>query len=98
MGLVLDTLKCVDPDSAGTPLDYQLRFHSPPDSASLRLRDRILEVPNTRLDSMRTRWEGQGLLALRAWRWGENKVVETACGLEHWVKVGYTWTPWFEVP
>ncbi|GAB1294670.1 Cadherin-related family member 4 [Apodemus speciosus] len=47
VGTVLDTLTCVDPDSAGTPLDYQLRFHSPPDSASLHLRDRTLEVPNT---------------------------------------------------
>lgn len=48
-GTVLDTLTCVDPDSAGTPLDYQLRFHSPPDSASLRLRGRTLEV-NATLD------------------------------------------------
>lgn len=47
---------------------------------------------------MQTKWEGQGLLALRAWRWGENKVVETACSLENWVKVGYLWTPWFEAP
>ncbi|EDL21254.1 mCG18846, isoform CRA_e [Mus musculus] len=49
VGTVLDALTCVDPDSAGRPLDYQLRFHSPPDSASLRLRDRILEV-NATLD------------------------------------------------
>lgn len=48
-GTVLDTLTCVDPDSAGAPLDYQLRFHSPPDSASLRLRGRTLEV-NATLD------------------------------------------------
>ncbi|XP_052045624.1 cadherin-related family member 4 [Apodemus sylvaticus] len=49
VGTVLDTLTCVDPDSAGVPLDYQLRFHSPPDSASLHLRDRTLEV-NATLD------------------------------------------------
>jgi hypothetical protein len=47
---------------------------------------------------MQAKWEGQGLLALRTWRWGENKVVETACSLENWVKVGYLWTPWFEAP
>ncbi|XP_021517581.1 cadherin-related family member 4 isoform X2 [Meriones unguiculatus] len=49
VGTVLNALTCVDPDSAGAPLDYQLRFHSPPDSASLRLNNGVLEV-NTTLD------------------------------------------------
>ncbi|XP_041533468.1 cadherin-related family member 4 isoform X1 [Microtus oregoni] len=49
VGTVLHTLTCVDPDSAGDPLDYQLQFHNPPHSASLHLRDRVLEV-NTTLD------------------------------------------------
>ncbi|XP_037063816.1 cadherin-related family member 4 isoform X5 [Peromyscus leucopus] len=49
VGTVLSKLTCVDPDSAGAPLDFQLQFHNPPDSASLRLRDRVLEV-NTTLD------------------------------------------------
>ncbi|CAO2633595.1 Cadherin-related family member 4 [Lemmus lemmus] len=49
VGTVLHTLTCVDPDSAGAPLDYQLQFHNPPNSASLHLRDRVLEV-NTTLD------------------------------------------------
>ncbi|KAM7336978.1 hypothetical protein ACRRTK_003097 [Alexandromys fortis] len=49
VGTVLHTLTCVDPDSAGDPLNYQLQFHNPPHSASLHLRDRVLEV-NTTLD------------------------------------------------
>ncbi|CAH6777721.1 cadherin-related family member 4 isoform X3 [Phodopus roborovskii] len=49
VGTVLSTLTCVDPDSASAPLNYQLQLHNPPDSASLRLRDRVLEV-NTTLD------------------------------------------------
>ncbi|XP_052576421.1 cadherin-related family member 4 isoform X4 [Peromyscus californicus insignis] len=49
VGTVLSKLTCVDPDSAGAPLDFQLQFHNPPDSASLHLRDRVLEV-NTTLD------------------------------------------------
>ncbi|XP_076431622.1 cadherin-related family member 4 isoform X12 [Peromyscus maniculatus bairdii] len=49
VGTVLSKLTCVDPDSAGAPLDFQLQFYNPPDSASLRLRDRVLEV-NTTLD------------------------------------------------
>ncbi|XP_076774192.1 cadherin-related family member 4 isoform X7 [Arvicanthis niloticus] len=49
VGTVLHTLSCVDPDSASAPLHYQLQFHSPPNSASLCLRDKILEV-NTTLD------------------------------------------------
>ncbi|XP_055485714.1 cadherin-related family member 4 isoform X2 [Psammomys obesus] len=49
VGTVLNALTCVDPDSAGAPLDYQLRFHSPPDSASLRLNNGVLEV-NATLD------------------------------------------------
>lgn len=48
VGTVLSKLTCVDPDSAGAALDFQLLLHNPPDSASLRLRDRVLEVPNTR--------------------------------------------------
>ncbi|XP_008061366.1 cadherin-related family member 4 [Carlito syrichta] len=49
VGTVLDTLTCTDPDSADATLDYQLWLHSPPDSASLCLRDRVLEV-NATLD------------------------------------------------
>ncbi|XP_042522015.1 cadherin-related family member 4 isoform X2 [Dipodomys spectabilis] len=49
VGTVLGTFACTDPDSVGTSLDYQLQFHSPPDSASLRLHDRVLEV-NATLD------------------------------------------------
>ncbi|KAL1782339.1 cadherin-related family member 4 [Sigmodon hispidus] len=49
VGTALHTLTCFDPDSASNPLDYQLQFHNPPDSTSLRLRDRVLEV-NTTLD------------------------------------------------
>ncbi|XP_036049332.1 cadherin-related family member 4 isoform X5 [Onychomys torridus] len=49
VGTVLSKITCVDPDSAGGPLDFQLQFHNPPDSASLHLRDRVLEV-NTTLD------------------------------------------------
>ncbi|KAM4821605.1 cadherin-related family member 4 isoform 1-T2 [Thomomys bottae] len=48
VGTVLGTLSCTDPDLVGT-LDYQLRFHSPPDSAGLCLDDGVLEV-NTTLD------------------------------------------------
>nr|XP_048280214.1 cadherin-related family member 4 [Myodes glareolus] len=47
VGTVLHKLTCVDPDSAGAPLDYQLQFHNPPHSASLHLRDRVLEVNST---------------------------------------------------
>lgn len=47
VGTVLHKLTCVDPDSAGAPLDYQLQFHNPPHSSSLHLRDRVLEVPST---------------------------------------------------
>lgn len=46
MGTVLNTFTCADPDSPGSILDYQLQFHSPPGSASLCLRDRVLEVPS----------------------------------------------------
>ncbi|XP_050996437.1 cadherin-related family member 4 [Acomys russatus] len=49
VGTVLNTLTCIDPDSAGAAVDYQLRFHGPPHSASLHLRERVLEV-NTTLD------------------------------------------------
>ncbi|EGW08924.1 Cadherin-like protein 29 [Cricetulus griseus] len=49
VGTVLNSLTCVDPDSTSAPLNYQVQFHNPPDSASLRLRDRVLEV-NTTLD------------------------------------------------
>ncbi|XP_008851488.1 cadherin-related family member 4 [Nannospalax galili] len=48
-GTVLNRLTCFDPDSAGSMLHYQLRFHSPSYPANLRLRDRALEV-NTTLD------------------------------------------------
>lgn len=46
MGTVLNTFTCADPDSPGSALDYELRFHSPPGPASLCLRDRALEVPS----------------------------------------------------
>ncbi|XP_006892956.1 PREDICTED: cadherin-related family member 4 [Elephantulus edwardii] len=49
VGMVLRTITCTDPDSAGATLEYQLWFHSPPGWASLRLRNRTLEV-NTTLD------------------------------------------------
>ncbi|XP_032447917.1 cadherin-related family member 4 isoform X7 [Lynx canadensis] len=49
VGTVLNTFTCADPDSPGSILDYQLQFHSPPGSASLCLRDRVLEV-NATLD------------------------------------------------
>ncbi|XP_047420639.1 cadherin-related family member 4 isoform X2 [Sciurus carolinensis] len=49
VGTVLNTLTCTDPDSTGATLDYQLWLHSPPDLASLCLRDRVLEV-NATLD------------------------------------------------
>ncbi|XP_048190768.1 cadherin-related family member 4 isoform X2 [Perognathus longimembris pacificus] len=49
VGTILGTLTCTDPDSAGTSLDYQLRFYSSPDSASIRLRDQVVEV-NATLD------------------------------------------------
>nr|XP_020029043.1 cadherin-related family member 4 [Castor canadensis] len=49
VGTVLSTLTCVDPDSAVAALDYELQFQSSPNPASLRLRDRVLEV-NTTLD------------------------------------------------
>nr|XP_012626746.1 cadherin-related family member 4 isoform X4 [Microcebus murinus] len=49
VGTVLHTLTCTDPDSAGTTLDYQLLFHSPPNPNSLCLHDRVLEV-NATLD------------------------------------------------
>lgn len=44
VGTVLSTLTCVDPDSAVAALDYELQFQSSPNPASLRLRDRVLEV------------------------------------------------------
>lgn len=46
VGTVLKTFTCTDPDSAGSPLDYELQFHSPPGPASLCLRGRALEVPS----------------------------------------------------
>lgn len=46
MGTMLNTFTCTDPDSPGSTLDYQLRFHSPPGPASLCLRERVLEVPS----------------------------------------------------
>uniref|UniRef100_A0A452VAX6 Cadherin related family member 4 n=1 Tax=Ursus maritimus TaxID=29073 RepID=A0A452VAX6_URSMA len=49
VGTVLNTFTCADPDSPGSALDYELRFHSPPGPASLCLRDRALEV-NATLD------------------------------------------------
>ncbi|KFO18582.1 Cadherin-related family member 4 [Fukomys damarensis] len=49
VGTALSTFTCNDPDSADTNLHYQLQFHSPSNSASLRLYDRVLEV-NTTLD------------------------------------------------
>ncbi|XP_032987946.1 cadherin-related family member 4 isoform X1 [Rhinolophus ferrumequinum] len=49
VGTVLRTFTCVDPDSPGSTLDYQLRFHSPPGPASLCLNDGVLEV-NATLD------------------------------------------------
>ncbi|XP_047549780.1 cadherin-related family member 4 isoform X3 [Lutra lutra] len=49
VGTVLKTFTCTDPDSAGSPLNYELRFHSPPGPASLCLRGRALEV-NATLD------------------------------------------------
>lgn len=45
MGTALGTFSCEDPDAPGSPLRYQLRAHSPQGLASLRLRDRVLEVP-----------------------------------------------------
>lgn len=45
MGTVLNTFTCTDPDSAGSPLDYQLLFQTPPDSGSLCLQNRVLQVP-----------------------------------------------------
>ncbi|KAM6169905.1 cadherin-related family member 4 [Rhynchocyon petersi] len=47
LGTVLDTVTCMDPDSAGAALNYQLWFHQPSIWASLRLRNRTLEVNNT---------------------------------------------------
>nr|XP_019579394.1 PREDICTED: cadherin-related family member 4 isoform X2 [Rhinolophus sinicus] len=47
VGTVLSTFTCVDPDCPGSTLDYQLRFHSPPGPASLRLNDTVLEVNGT---------------------------------------------------
>ncbi|CAK6435894.1 unnamed protein product [Pipistrellus nathusii] len=49
VGTPLGTFTCEDPDSPGSPLRYQLRARSPQDLASLRLRDRVLEV-NATLD------------------------------------------------
>nr|XP_023476195.1 cadherin-related family member 4 isoform X12 [Equus caballus] len=49
VGTMLNTFTCTDPDSPGSTLDYQLRFHSPPGPASLCLRERVLEV-NATLD------------------------------------------------
>ncbi|XP_045848218.1 cadherin-related family member 4 [Meles meles] len=49
VGTVLKTFTCTDPDSTGSPLDYELRFHSPPGPASLCLRGGALEV-NATLD------------------------------------------------
>lgn len=44
VGTALGTFTCEDPDSPGSTLHYQLRAHSPRGLASLRLRDRVLEV------------------------------------------------------
>ncbi|XP_027439637.2 cadherin-related family member 4 isoform X3 [Zalophus californianus] len=49
VGTVLNTFTCTDPDSPGSTLNYELRFHSPPGPASLCLRGRALEV-NATLD------------------------------------------------
>nr|KAF6334951.1 cadherin related family member 4 [Pipistrellus kuhlii] len=49
VGTPLGTFTCEDPDSPDSPLRYQLQAHSPRDLASLRLRDRVLEV-NATLD------------------------------------------------
>nr|XP_045361945.1 cadherin-related family member 4 isoform X5 [Camelus bactrianus] len=49
VGTVLNTITCTDPDSPGSTLDYQLMFHRPPGTASLCLRDRVLQV-NATLD------------------------------------------------
>nr|XP_044992201.1 cadherin-related family member 4 isoform X1 [Jaculus jaculus] len=49
VGTELKALTCVDPDTPGATLDYQLWFHNPTDPASFRLRDRVLEV-NATLD------------------------------------------------
>ncbi|KAK1332680.1 hypothetical protein QTO34_007363 [Cnephaeus nilssonii] len=49
VGTALGTFTCEDPDSPGSTLHYQLRAHSPRGLASLRLRDRVLEV-NATLD------------------------------------------------
>lgn len=45
VGTALSTFTCEDPDSPGVTLRYELRAHSPRGLASLRLRDRVLEVP-----------------------------------------------------
>ncbi|XP_007527381.1 cadherin-related family member 4 [Erinaceus europaeus] len=47
VGTVLNAFTCTDPDSAGSPLDYQLLFQTPPDSGSLCLQNRVLEVNDT---------------------------------------------------
>lgn len=58
MGTALSTFTCEDPDSPGAPLAYQLQTHSPPGLASLRLRDRVLEVPAGLPGPRAGSWEG----------------------------------------
>lgn len=65
MGTVLSTFICSDPDSPGSTLGYQLRFHSPPSLSSLCLSDRVLEV---RRASSQTHMQGG---------WGGARVCET---------------------
>ncbi|KAK2494266.1 hypothetical protein MC885_019633, partial [Smutsia gigantea] len=60
VGTVLTTFTCTDPDSPGSALDYQLLSHSPPGPASLRLRDRVLEVPSPFPVTLLGAWDRKG--------------------------------------